>query len=330
MNQNVTPNNIPNQNRPIMPNQGRPIANGQVPNGQAMPLPAGPQGPNSNGPRPNNAQQFINQNGNNVQPTKKKKKVLSKELVTIIGVILIAAILYFTYNYQLNKNLEIMTNIPVASTRIKAGHRITADDIKTIDVPASTLKEINPITSIDSIVNMYVMYDTIIPEGSFFYPSVLSKTDLSPDSLFQELKEDEVAVMIDVDSNSTYGNSIMPGNYIDIYAKASRTNKNGEIEYLIGPLVLNAQVLAVKDSSGNNVFADHENKLMPSMFIFGMKTDIKNIIFKAQRLASTEYAVELFPVVNGNFNKSDNETLLSMNDMQDLIENATVSVSSGE
>ena len=98
----------------------------------------------------------------------------------------------------------------------------------------------------------------------------------------------------------------------------------------LGPLVLNAQVLAVKDSSGNNVFADHENKLMPSMFIFGMKTDIKNIIFKAQRLASTEYAVELFPVVNGNFNKSDNETLLSMNDMQDLIENATVSVSSGE
>ena len=187
MNQNVTPNNVPNQNRPIMPNQGRPIANGQVPNGQAMPRPAGPQGPNSNGPRPNNAQQFINQNGNNVQPAKKKKKVLSKELVTIIGVILIAAILYFTYNYQLNKNLEIMTNIPVASTRIKAGHRITADDIKTIDVPASTLKEINPITSIDSIVNMYVMYDTIIPEGSFFYPSVLSKTDLSPDSLFQEL-----------------------------------------------------------------------------------------------------------------------------------------------
>ena len=92
MNQNVTPNNVPNQNRPIMPNQGRPMPNGQVPNGQSMPRPAGPQGPNSNGPRPNNAQQFINQNGNNVQPAKKKKKVLSKELVTGIGVILIEAI----------------------------------------------------------------------------------------------------------------------------------------------------------------------------------------------------------------------------------------------
>ncbi|MBQ4634098.1 MAG: hypothetical protein IJB71_01980 [Bacilli bacterium] len=312
MNQNPNNGQNFNQSQMVRPN---------VPTGQ----PVQPQVPRPQNVQPNNAQQFIKQTPAPQAP-KKKKKGLSKELVTIIGVILIVGILYFAYNYTLNKNLEITANIPVAATRIEAGEKITQEDIKYIDVPASTLRTIGAITDVNAIVNKYVLYDTNIPEGSFFYGSVLSESDESPDSIFRNLEDDEIAVTIDVDLERTYGNSIMPGNKIDIYARADRINSKGKIEYIIGPLITQAEVLAVKDASGNDVFADHQNKGTPSMFIFGMNSDIASIVFKAKRLESTEYNVELFPVVNGKFEIEEFETLLSENEIKDMIENATVAI----
>lgn len=312
MNQN--PNIGPNQN--VVPNQ--PNSNNQKVLEQGRPNPVMPN-------QPNGIQQYVNNQNQPGTQTKKKKKGLSKELVTIVGVILIVGILYFSYNYTLNKNLEISANIPVAATKIKPGHKITQDDIKYIDVPASTLRTIGALTSVESIVNKYVLYDTIIPESSFFYESVLSESDQSPDSIFEILHPDEVAVTMDVDLKSTYGNSIMPGNKIDIYVKADR-QVNGKIEYIVGPLISNVAVVAVTDGNGNHVFADHENKGVPSLLMFAVKPEISTILFKAQRLGNTEYGMELFPVVNGKYNIEGYDTVLNENEIKELIENATVAI----
>lgn len=324
-NPNAKPNANMNPNQAPKPmNQGpQPIPNQPMPNKpQAMPM-NGQMPPN--GARPNNVQQFVKQGPNN-QPAKKKKNPLSKELVTIVGVILIVGILYFSYNYTINKNLEISANIPVAATRILPGHKLTEQDIKYIDVPASTLRTIGAVTDAQQILNRYVIYDTVIPEGSFFYATVLSETNQSPDSIFENLDDDQVAITIDVDLLSTYGNSIMPGNKVDIYAKANRINKKGEVEYIIGPLVTQAEVLAVKDGSGNDVFADHQNKLTPSFFMFAMPSDIATIMQKAKLLAYSEYSVELFPVITGKFDATEYDTVLSQNEIKDMIENATVAI----
>ena len=262
-------NQIPNQSMPNQAMRPQPNVN-QVPQNT---LPNQPMPPTNQ----NNAQQFIKETSVSNKPKKKSRKI-SKELVSIIGVVLIVGILYFAYNYTLNKNLEVSTNIPVAATRILPGHRITEDDINYIDVPASTLRTIGALTDTQSILDKYVIYDTVIPEGSFFYDTVLSQTDQSPDSIFENLSDDQVAITIDVDLKSTYGNSIMPGNKVDIYVKAERIVK-GESEYIIGPLVTNAEVLAVKDVSGNDVFADHENKLTPSAFMFAMPKEIANVFY---------------------------------------------------
>lgn len=333
-NPNQRPNQVPNQmpiqtmNRQVIANQpGQPMPNQAMrPQQNVNPMPQNrvPNQPGQPMPPNNNAQQFIKETPVSTQP-KKKKKMLSKELVSIIGVILIVGILYFAYNYTLNKNLEVSTNIPVAATRILPGHRITQDDIKYIDVPASTLRTIGALTDATTILDKYVIYDTVIPEGSFFYDTALSQTNQSPDSIFENLSDEQVAITIDVDLKSTYGNSIMPGNKVDIYVKAERITK-GESEYIIGPLVTNAEVLAVKDASGNDVFADHQNKLTPSAFMFAMPKDIANVMLKAQRLEATEYGVELFPIVTGQFDAEGYDTVLSQNEIKDMIENATVAI----
>ena len=69
---------------------------------------------------------------------------------------------------------------------------------------------------------------------------------------------------LSVDTASTYGNSVYPGNYIDIYLKAVNTLSEAQIidsqykgradQVMLGKLLSNVEVLAVKDSSGKAVF----------------------------------------------------------------------------
>jgi len=318
MNQN---NNGPiNQNGQPMPNMNNHL--GAAPNG----MPNQPGG-NQQMQQPNNASQFIKRTDNQTTSTKKKKNVMSKELVTILGVIAIVAILYFTYNYQLNKNLELQTSIPIANGKILPGTRITSENIKYIEVPASTLNEIKAITNAQDIIDKYVNYDTMIPENSFFYSEILSATDTAPNSRFKDLLENDAAIMIDVDLQKTYGNSIMPGDVVDIYADATVPNKKGEIEYIAGPLVTGAKVLAVIDGSGNDVFANHENKLTPAYFIFTLDSDIIKLIRKAQKLSVSTYAMSLYPVIDGKSYKSDGtSTLVNESQITELIKQATIDI----
>lgn len=321
MNQN--PNGPANQN-------GQPNLNpNPAVQPSAAPNPAmGAQHPVNGAQQPNvnNASQFIKDGNKPAAPVKKKKGFLSKELVTILGVLAIVAILYFTYNYQLNKNLEIISSVPVAKEKIKGGTRITGDNIDYIDVPASTLRTVKAITNAQDIVGKYVNYDTIIPANSLFYEEVLSDTDTAPNSIFEDLLEQDAAIMISVDLEKTYGNTIMPGDIVDIYVDAEHTKKDGNIEYITGPLVTDARVLAVLDSSGNNVFADHENKLYPSYFVFTLEREIIQLIRKAQRLNGSEYAMTIYPVVDGKSYKGDGVAEINHSQIEDLINAATITV----
>jgi len=316
MNQN--PNNLNNNsNINLNPNNNQMNPGATNPNAGPVNQPQVPV---------NNASQFI-QTTQTSAPVKKKKKGLSKELVTIIGVLAIVAILYFTYNYQLNKNLEIINKVPVAREKIAAGSRITADNIEYIDVPASTLKTVKAVTNAQEIIGKYVNYDTIIPANSFFYSEALSDTDTAPNSIFKDLVEQDTAIMISVNLEKTYGNSIMPGDVVDIYADAVNTNSQGRIEYITGPLITGAKVLAVLDSSGNNMFANHENKLYPSYFVFTLNSEIIKLIRKAQKLSASQYSMELYPVVDGKTYRTDGSTtLVNQSQIVDLIENATVDI----
>lgn len=302
------------------------------PNGQFNGQPGVPNSPNqnfmpggTNQPKVNNASQFI-KSGKQAQPKKAKKNVISRELITILGVLAIVAILYFTYNYQLNKSLETIEGVPVAKHKIAAGAMITEEDVKYISVPSSTIDEVKAVTSTQNIIGKYVNYDTIIPENSFFYKDSLSATDTAPNSIFKDLLEAEAAIMINVDLQTTYGNSIMKDDIVDIYVDAIRTDSKGKTEYITGPLITGAKVLAVLDSAGQNVFADHENKLYPSYFVFTLDSDIIKLIRKAQKLSTSQYSMTIYPVIDGKTYKSDGATQVNQSQIVDLINNATIDI----
>jgi Flp pilus assembly protein CpaB len=63
----------------------------------------------------------------------------------------------------------------------------------------------------------------------------------------------------------TYGNSIFPGNYIDLYYKIV---EDGSGKITIGKFIESIRVLAVTDGNGENIFETKDTPNSPKYLIF--------------------------------------------------------------
>jgi len=220
-----------------------------------------------------------------------KKFFTNKNTVTVIGVIAILGLLYWGYTSVINKEVQPV-RIPVANVTIQPRTLITDDMVTYINVPQSAISK-NVVRASQSIVGKYTAVNTVIPAGSMFYQDVLVTKDQLPDSAFTAVKDGERPYALSVTTANTYGNSIFPGNVIDIYMKA--TNENGQV--MVGRLIEKVEVLAVKDSQGNHVFEDTSTTRTPATLLFGTPEDVFILLKKTEYLRS--YGVELFPVPYG-------------------------------
>lgn len=251
-----------------------------------------------------------------------KRFFKNKNTVTIIGVLAILVILYFGYNTTI-KNATNPVRIPVASKTIQPRTEITADMVTTIDVPAIAVKG-SAIRSVSMVIGKWTNVNSVIPEGSMFFSQMLVTKEELPDSAFTEVKEGEVVYNFPVNMSTTYGNSIFPGNKIDIYMKAE--NEAGQI--MVGKLLENVEVLAVKDSQGRHVFENTSENRVPAFLIFGVNEEIHILLRKASYMYS--YGVELFPVPHGGTVPSEGSTRVSTQYLKDFINAHTVVISSDE
>ena len=248
-----------------------------------------------------------------------KRFFKNKNTVTVLGVIIILGLLYFAYNSTINKAVEPL-QIPVAAKTIQPRTEITRDLIKTISVPSVAVKSGNVIRSIAQLTGKYTNINSVIPEGSMFYKQmVIEKAEL-PDSAFTEVKDGEIPVQFRVTIESTYGNSIYPGNKIDLYMKAN--NELGQV--MIGKLFENIEVLAVKDSQGNHVFENTDEKRQPAYILFGLKQEYFILFTKAQYMKSL--GVELILVPHGGLVITEGETEVSTQYLVDFINANTVTI----
>lgn len=247
-----------------------------------------------------------------------KRFFKNKNTVTVLGVMVIIFIIFFGYRHQINKAVNPVAGVPVASKTIQPRTQITRDMISYIDVAPIVLQS-NVIREDSEIIGRYTNYNTVIPEGSMFYRGVVVNEKDLPDSAFVEVPEGQVPYNFPVTMNSTYGNSIFPENFIDIYMKAY--NEEGRL--MVGKLFENIKVLAVKDSSGRNVFENSEESRTPSFLIFGLEPEYNILLRKASYMS--QYAVELFPVPHGAAVTPDDEsTVVSSQTLKDFINANTV------
>ena len=247
-----------------------------------------------------------------------KRLFRNKNTVTILSVIAVIAILFIGYRIQVGRAVKPVPNVPVAASTIQPRTKITADMISYVDM-ASVAVPSNVYTNSNSIIGKYSNVNTIIPSGSMFYHEALISEQQLPDSAFVDLKKDEIPYNFPVNIDSTYGNSIFPGNYIDIYMKAE--NEQGTL--MVGRFLENVKVLAVKDAQGQHVFENTTEARTPAYLIFGLKSNLNILLRKASY--TRDYSLELFPVPHGTkVSVKEGETEVSSQTLQSFIEANTV------
>lgn len=248
-----------------------------------------------------------------------KRFFQNKNTVTILGVLLVVLVLFFGYRYQINNAVSPVSGIPIAATTIQPRTKITSDMLDYIDVAPVVLQKNLVYTSSNGVVGKYTGVNTIIPEGSMFYKSALTTESELPDAAFIDLEDGQIPYNFPVTMDTTYGNSIFPGNYIDIYMKAY--NESGQL--MVGKLIENVKVLAVKDSSGQHVFENSEEARTPAFLIFGVVDEINILLRKASYMGS--YSSELFPVPHGAVvSEKPGETFVTSQTLKDFINANTV------
>ena len=131
-----------------------------------------------------------------------------------------------------------------------------------------------------------------------------------------------------LDTETTYGNAIYPGNYIDIYLKAQNATAEGENivtsdKIMVGKLLENVKVIAVNDANGNNVFADVDENRTPATLIFAVPQEYYILLNKAKFLRSV--STTLIPVPTAESLKDDPGDLkLSSEELKNYINSITV------
>ncbi len=242
-----------------------------------------------------------------------KKFFKNKNVVTVIGVVIILILLYVGYSTQINNAVEPV-QVPVATQTIQPRTEITSDMVQLVDMPNVSISD-NVITSTSQIIGKYSNVNTVIPEGSMFYTDTVIDADELPNAAFTKVKAGDVVYNFPVDMESTYGNSIFPGDYIDIYMKVG----DGTTEMImVGKLIENIEVLAVKDSSGRAVFEDTSESRTPAMLIFGLDSELYAILKKASYMESL--GVELYPVPHGGEVEEEGVTQVSTQQLVDYID----------
>lgn len=242
-----------------------------------------------------------------------KKFLRNKNIVTIVGVVIILILLYVGYSTQINNAVEPV-QIPVATQTIQPRTEITDDMVQIVDMPNVSLSD-NVIRSKSQIVGKYSNVNSVIPEGSMFYTDTVIDSEELPDAAFAKVKSGEVVYNFPVDMESTYGNSIFPGNKIDIWMKVGDGDQE---KIMLGKLIENIEVLAVKDSSGRAVFENTSEERTPSMMIFGLQSNLYTMLKKASYMDSL--GVELYPVPHGGEVDSEGATVVSTQQLVDYID----------
>ena len=214
---------------------------------------------------------------------KKLKQILSnRNTVTFIGVILIVVVLYVFYNWRVNTAISPI-RVPYALQTIGPRTKITNEMIGYVDITQTSIKGDVLTNANTQIVGMYTNVNCIIPTGSLFYKSAVVKEEELPDAFLINLREGYQAYDFDVSMKTTYGNSMYPGNYVDVYFRYEDDNGNKNI----GKLVENVEILAVKDSAGKAVFDNMEEDRSPAQIIFGVTDDIHYLLRKAEYITSS-------------------------------------------
>ena len=210
-----------------------------------------------------------------------KTLLLNRNTVVLLSIFAGIIVLWYIYNNQLNKVIKPI-RIPVAARDLLETTQISAADITYVEVNVAFVKKANIITSAGAVTNKYIANGTSIKKGSPFYKEqIVDSADLKK-RITEEAKENDSLYYLSVSFDSTYANSIYPGDRIDLWIKFSINEPTlGLKGIMFEPFITSIEVLKVLDSGKRNVF-DGSGKRTPAYLVFSVDKETRLLLDNAR------------------------------------------------
>ena len=255
-----------------------------------------------------------------------KKFASNKNTVTILGVLLGVVVLFLGYQWRVNQAISPV-EVYYATRTLTQGDTITTEDVGSAQISSTILNSMDNVVrtlqcpeedySVNCIVGKMVSFDSKIPKNSYFFTESLISPEEMPDSLFSNIPNGNTIFALQIDNMSSYGNSIFPGDNIDLYL---HTSDEGKVIY--GKFIESIKVLAVKDSEGNNVFKDRDEVGEPSVLLFSVPEDLYLLLSKAIYVG-----MDIVPVPrNASYTTNPSDTVVKSEFLQSFILSKTISI----
>ncbi len=252
-----------------------------------------------------------------------KNFALNKTTVTIIGIIAGAAVLIIGYMYRTNTTTST-TYVYYVSEDVKSNQQLSENIIKRTRVNSSLLNTSkNLVTNLDDIKDkngefFYVNYGYYLNAGDLLMStSLIAKENKSDEKLYQNLKEGETIFKIDVDMDSTHGNSIQKGNSIDIYVDGKDGN-----DVIYTKFIENLKVLDVVDNRWSTTKGKSDNtneaSSAPTYLVTAVNEEMFQLLTKITMLGN--YSFKLVPEDTRKAYVENSEAKIVNEHLKDIVE----------
>ncbi len=244
-----------------------------------------------------------------------KRFLQNKNTVTILAVLAGIIVLWYFYNRRVDEAITTI-RIPYAISKIDTTKKIENDNIGYKEITQVTTKDSDIITNAAELDGKYICMGTSVPQNGFFYRSQICDRNEIPSSIAENLKEGYGLFSMSVNARDTYGNSIAPGDRIDIYM--STTVSEGRVW---GKLIESIEVKGVKDAGGKDVHWD-STAGDTAFLLFELPETVEGQDDLFALLNMTKYVpgIELTPVLRGStYTQSPGDTQVSSEELRNLI-----------
>jgi len=188
--------------------------------------------------------------------------LINKNNLILVGLIVCISLLSFGISIlYVNHELELV-EVYVAKEDLESRTLMDESAIRLIKVPKAYLSE-TVVLKKEEIINKYVKLNASIPIGSLIYSSSIETLEDAIDEPTLLLKGNQAVFAIDVNMNSTSGNTLQKGSKIDIYATIKHSR-----DTIVDLLFKQVRVLSIKDKNGNEV--DPNTNQIPKIMLVAM------------------------------------------------------------
>jgi len=242
----------------------------------------------------------------------------------ILGLIIV---IYVIYSYMITAAVKPST-LPYATQTIKEKTEITSDMLGKVDISGTFISNDgdNLVQQRNKIIGKYVNRGYTIIQNSFLYNEALTSEAVSEETAFTNIPDGYSIYSLDVDFHKTYGNSIMSGNYIDLYLladigfiKGDGTQTQPEQKKVYARFIKSIQVLSVVDEKGLDVFLNTEagQQPAPRKLYFSVPNEIFELLTRAEMLGC-----QFVPVPrNAGYSENPEDTDIVNLTLRDMINN---------